>query len=162
MSRKDLLVAPITEAALVLIAAIIGWACHQPLIFASLGPTIYEIIETPKQPSARPYNVVVGHLIGILAGFAAVYIVVGWGAPPVSAHGVPLTRVWTATLAALITVVFTLLARATQPAALSTTLLISLGIMQTWVQGGIIMGGVILITVLGEPVRKMRLQSSKS
>lgn len=162
MSKKELLIAPISEGALILIAGIVGWAAHQPLVFASLGPTIYEIVETPKQPSARPYNVVVGHLIGVLAGFVAVYIILGWGAPPVSALGVPLTRVWAATLAALITVLFTLLVRATQPAALSTTLLISLGLMQTWAQGGIIMGGVVLITLLGEPIRKMRLQSSKA
>lgn len=162
MSRKELLIAPVSEAALILIAAIIGWASHQPLVFASLGPTVYEMIETPKQPSARPYNVVVGHLIGVLAGFAAIYIVQGWEAPQVSALGVPLTRVWTATIAALLTVFFTLLARATQPAALATTLLISLGLMQTWTQGGIIMGGVVLIAILGEPLRRMRLQSAKS
>lgn len=159
MLKKELVIAPVSEAALILIAAIIGWASHQPLVFASLGPTIYEMIETPKQPSARPYNVVVGHLIGVLAAFAAIYILQGWNAPQVSALGVPLTRVWTATLAALITVVFTLIARAKQPAALATTLLISLGLMQTWVQGGIIMGGVVLITLLGEPIRRMRLQS---
>lgn len=42
MPRKELLIAPACEAALVLVAALAGWAVHQPLIFASLGPTAYE------------------------------------------------------------------------------------------------------------------------
>jgi len=110
-----------------------------PLVFASLGPTACEIVETSKRPSGRPYNIIVGNLIAVLAGFAALSITGAWGAPKVSAHGVPLDRVWAATIAALLTVLCALLARATQPAALATTLLIALGIMQ------IVRDGVIIV-----------------
>ncbi|MGH9588239.1 MAG: HPP family protein [Acidobacteriaceae bacterium] len=158
MSRRDLLIAPVAEGLLILIVSIIGWASHQPLIFASLGPTAYELVETPKRPSARTYNVVVGHLIAVLAGFAALFIVRAWSAPPVSGHGVPLLRVWAAVIAAALTAFFTLLLRASQPASLSTTLLISLGLMQTAQDGFMIMAGVILITLVGEPIRILRLK----
>src|SRR6185312_11137105 len=47
MSKKDSLIAPLGEAVLILIVSIIGWASHQPLIFASLGPTAYELVEKP-------------------------------------------------------------------------------------------------------------------
>jgi hypothetical protein len=79
--------------------------------------------------------------------------------PVASIHGVPLLRVGASTLAAMLTVFLTLLARATQPAALSTTLLISLGIMQTPREGAVIMASVLLITAIGQPLRRWRLKS---
>lgn len=162
MSKRELLVAPLGEAALILVVSIVGWVSHQPLVFASLGPTAYELIEMPKRPSARPYNIIVGHFIAVLAGFAALFLTYARSSPSVSANGVPLHRVWAAVVAALITVFFTLLVRATQPAALSTTLLVSLGIMQTTWEAAMIMAGVVLITLVGEPMRRMRLKAGKS
>jgi CBS-domain-containing membrane protein len=158
MARRDLFLAPLLEAALIVILAVVGWVSGTPLVFASLGPTAYEIVETSDRPSARPYNIIVGNLIAVLAAFAALWMTGAWGAPRVSAHGVPLDRVWAATIAALLTVLCTLLARATQPAALSTTLLIALGIMQTARDGVIIMLAVLLITAIGEPLRRWRVK----
>ncbi|HEY5381578.1 MAG TPA: HPP family protein [Acidobacteriaceae bacterium] len=133
-----------------------AWLSHQPLIFASLGPTAFEQIETPLRPSARPYNVVVGHLIAVLAGFAALFLTHAWTSPAVSPHHVTLSRVEAAVLSSALTVLGTLLARATQPAATATTLLISLGLMRTWQDGVYIMLAVLLMTVVGEPLRRWR------
>lgn len=33
---------------------------HEPHFFASLGPTAYELAETPERQSAKPYNVAAG------------------------------------------------------------------------------------------------------
>jgi hypothetical protein len=154
--RRDLFIAPVCEGGLLLVVSVAGWVSHQPLIFASLGPTAYELVETPKRQSARPYNIIIGHLIGILAGFAALYLTGARWVPPVSASGVPLARIWSAVVAAALTVVVTLLVRATQPAALSTTLLVSLGIMQLWKDGIVILCAVLLMTLLGEPLRNWR------
>jgi hypothetical protein len=159
MQRKDFMIAPLCEGALILVVSVVGWISHQPLIFASLGPTAFELIETPKRRSARPYNVIAGHLIAVLAGFAALYLTHGWAVPAVSAKGVPLLRVWAAVLAAAITVVVTLLIDATQPAALSTTLLVSLGIMQRPRDGILIMCAVLLMTLIGEPLRRWRART---
>lgn len=158
MSRRDLLIAPAAEAFLILAAALIGFAAHQPFVFASLGPTAYEIVETPHRRSAQPYSVIAGHLLAIASAFFALWITGAWFAPRVSASGVPLLRVWAATLAAALTVLLTLLLRASQPAALSTALLIALGIMQTPRDAGILFGGVLIVAVLGEPLRKLRLR----
>jgi CBS-domain-containing membrane protein len=160
MARKDLFLAPVLEAVLILIVAMVGCLSRTPFVFASLGPTAYEIVETSKRPSARPYNIIVGNLIAVLAGFAAVWLTGAWSMPRVSSHGVPLERVWAATIAALLTVLGTLLARATQPAALSTTLLIALGVMQTARDGIIIMLSVIVLTAVGEPLRRWRIRSA--
>jgi hypothetical protein len=157
MEKKDLLIAPLCEAALLFIAAITGWAVHQPLIFSSLGPTAYELIETPERKSARPYNVFVGHVIGVLSGFTGLYAAHAFNTPGTSST-VLLPRVGSAVLAAALTVFITLAMKASQPAAVSTSLLIALGVLQTWQDGFVIMGAVVLMLICGQPLRMWRLR----
>lgn len=161
MKRRDLIIAPAGEACLIAIAALCGWLMHRPLIFASLGPTAYELVETPERLSARPYNIFVGHLIAVLCGFLALYVTGAASEQSVSLHGVPQLRVWAAVMAVTLTVLATLIARATQPAALSTTLLVSLGMMQQLQDGVMIMSAVTLMIVVGEPLRRWRLKSTQ-
>lgn len=155
--KRDLVITPLCEAALLFLAAVVAWATHRPLVFASLGPTAYELVETPERKSARIYNVLMGHLVGVLSGFTALWITNAWSSPGISTGAVQWPRIWAVMLAASATVVVTLLINATQPAALSTTLLIALGTMQKWQDGFIIMGGVLIMLVFGEPVRLWRL-----
>ncbi len=159
MLRNDILIAPVCEGALITVMALAAWIAHNPLIFASLGPTAYELVETPERPSARPYNIIAGHLIGILAAFLAVFLAHAGQTPPIGESGISLPRVWAAAIAATLTVLVTLIARATQPAAVATALLIALGNMQQWRDGFFIMGAVLLITVLGTPIRSLRLRA---
>jgi CBS-domain-containing membrane protein len=94
-NRADLFWATLGEGGLVLAMAAVGWATKQPLIFASLGPTAYELVEQPQLPSARAYNIIAGHLIGSGAGFLAVYLLNASAAPNVLATGVvSAQRVW--------------------------------------------------------------------
>lgn len=155
--RKDLMIAPPGEAFLILIVGIAGWLAHQPLIFASLGPTAYELIEMPHRRSAQVYSVLAGHAVGVGAGFLALFATGAWWAHPVSAAGVPLARVWAGVLAAALTVFVNLLIKAGQPAAVSTTLLVSLGYLQRPLDAGIIMAAVVLMLLVGEPLRRVRL-----
>jgi len=158
MQKNDLWIAPVCEAALIFVVAIVGWVTYKPLVFASLGPTAYELIETPERKTARPYNVFVGHLTGILAGFVGLYAAHAFNSPAISKGEVTLNRVGAAVLAAGLTVFFTLLFKASQPAAVSTTLLIALGTLQTWQDGFLIMGAVLMMLLVGEPLRNLRLQ----
>ncbi len=158
MSRKDLLIAPLCEAALLFIVALAGWLTHKPLIFASLGPTAYELIETPERQTARPYNVIVGHLIGVVAGFLGIYLTNAWNAPTISSGTVSPQRIGSSIIAAGLTVFLTLLLKASQPAAVATTLLIALGVLQRGQDAFIIMGSVILLFIPGEFLRKWRLK----
>jgi hypothetical protein len=162
MQRKDLLIAPLGEAFLILIAALAGWLCRQPLIFASLGPTAYEIIETPHRPSARPYSIFIGHLTGIAAAWLSLVLTRAWWIPPVSAHGVPWPRVEAVVLAAALTTFFTLLLRAGQPAAIATSLLIATGVLQRPIDAVIIMAAVVLMILTGEPLRRLRLNQQQN
>lgn len=155
----DLFWAALGEGGLVLVMAAIGWASGQPLIFASLGPTAYELVEQPQLRSARAYNIIVGHLIGVGSGFLAIYVCHAWAAPNVISSGVVSpARLGALTLAATLTTVVTLIAKAGQPAALATTLLVSLGSMQTGRNAIAIIAGVLIIAAIGEPMRRFRLK----
>jgi CBS domain-containing membrane protein len=156
--RKDVFIAPLCEAALLFIVAFAGWLTHKPFIFASLGPTAYELIETPERQTARPYNVLVGHLIGVVAGFLGIFVTNAWNAPAIGSGSVSLQRMGASVIAAGLTVFLTLLLRASQPAAVATTLLIALGVLQRGQDAFIIMGSVILILIPGEALRIWRLR----
>lgn len=159
MGRRDWIWATLGEGGLILAVAAIGWATREPLVFASLGPTAYELVEQPHARSARPYNVVVGHLIGLASGFFALYILKAWNAPHVLTAGVVSTeRLYAVTIAAALTTILTLMAKAAQPAAIATTLLVAMGAMQSQRGALAIVAGVVIITVIGEPVRLLRLR----
>jgi CBS domain-containing membrane protein len=157
-SRKDLLIAPLLEAALLFIVALVGWLTQKPFIFASLGPTAYELIETPERQTARPYNVIVGHLIGVVAGFLGIYLTNAWNAPNISSGAISPQRIGACIIAAGLTVFLTLLLKASQSAAVATTLLIALGVLQRGQDAFIIIGSVILISIPGEALRSWRLK----
>ena len=159
MPKKDLLIAPVGEGLLILIAGIAGWLVHQPMVFASLGPTAYELIETPHRRSAQPYSLLVGHLVGVGAGFFSLWVTRAWWAPPVSSSGVPLARVGCVVLAAALTVFVNLLIQASQPAATATALLIAAGLLQRPVDAAVMMGAVLLMALVGEPLRRVRLSN---
>jgi len=155
----DLFLGTLGECGLILTVAAVGWATKQPLVFASLGPTAYELVEQPQLRSARAYNIFVGHMIGLGAGFLAVYLLKAWSEPNVELTGiVSAERLWAMALAVALTTFFTLLLKAGQPAALATTMLVCLGSMQTRRDAVAIIVGVSIITVLGLPVRRYRLK----
>ena len=159
MLKRDLAIAPVGEALLILVVGAVGWAAHQPLVFASLGPTAYELIETPHRRSAEPYSIIAGHLAGVGAAWLALLLTHAWSAPPVSSAGVPLVRVGCAAVASATTVLANMLLRASQPAAIATALLIALGLMPRPLDAAVIVCGVLLMTLVGEPLRRLRLRT---
>ena len=97
----------------------------------------------------------------MLAGFLSLFATHAWHAPAVNSGTIGWTRIYAVALASAVTVVVTLLIKATQPAAISTTLLVALGSLQTWQDGFIIMGGVLIVLILGEPMRLWRLRNKQ-
>jgi hypothetical protein len=149
-----LILASLCEAGLLLLAGSAAVLLHKPLFFASLGPTAYELTETPERESAKPYNVIVGHFIGVLSGFLALALTNAWMAPVITTSTISWIRVWATVIATLFTVAGTQLAKATQPAALATTLIVATGSMQSWQDGLSIITAVILLAVVGRPFGK--------
>lgn len=150
-----LVITSCAEGALVLLVAGIGWATRMPLIFASLGPTAYELVEKPNSPSARTYNIIAGHMLALGCGFFSLWLFNAWSSPKVaSAEIVSSPRIWAAVLAATLTTAASLLVKASQPASLSTALIVSLGSMQTRRDAAAIIIGVLILAAVGEPFRR--------
>jgi len=152
---KHLLITSSAEGALLLVVAAIGWAARMPLLFASLGPTAYELVEKPNSPGARTYNVIAGHMLGLGFGFLSLWVFNAWHAPKVAtAELVTPPRIWAAVLAATLTTGAALLIKASQPASLSTTLIVTLGSMQTRGDAEAIIIGVLILAAIGAPFRR--------
>lgn len=159
--RDDLLWATLGEAGLIFVITAIALGVREPLIFASLGPTAYELVEQPHQRSARTYNIIVGHMIGLGCGFLALFLLGGWAEPnALSTAIVTQRRLWIIVIAVTATTFLTLIARAGQPAALATTLLVALGSMQKGRDAVAMVIGVLLIAAIGEPLRRIRLKQA--
>jgi HPP family len=154
----DGLWAPLTGALLVFVVGIISLAAQRPWLFASLGPTAYLHAENPGSRASRFYNTVVGHLVALGSGFLALWLLNAWNAPNVMATGhLTLIRVLASTVALGITILVVLALRSSHQPAGATTLLVALGSFQTLQDVAIVSVGVLLIAVVGEPIRRLRL-----
>ena len=160
---RDLAIAPAAEGALILLLGGLGWAAQQPLLFASLGPTAYEIVEWPLRKSARPYSVIAGHMVALAAAWGALVMCHGLHSPSVATAGtVVVPRIWAAVISVMLTTAVTLAIGASQPAALSTTLLVALGAMQTVRAALDIVVAVLILVAAAEPIRRVRAQLKRS
>lgn len=153
---------PIASALALLLPAAVAVGTHRLLLFASLGPTAVIAVQQPRLPSSRPYNAFVGHMIGLGCGIAVTYMFGLSAAPSVFvAHEVSLSRATASIVAVLFAALLELRLRAQHPPAASTTLLMALGSFHpTWSDIAAIVGGVALVTVSAELLRRLSLKRS--
>lgn len=156
--RWEWLIAPGCEAALILVVGLVAWGTRTPMLFASLGPTAYELVESPGRPTARIYNVIVGHGCGVVSGLLALLMLGQWQAGVLPGGTVTGMRVLVVALAALLTVLLTLLVEAQQPAAVSSALVVALGRESHLRQAGFMLLAIVLLRMLGEPLWRWRLR----
>lgn len=160
---RELVVPPLLEGSLLLAVAGFGWLIGRPLLFASLGPTAYEQIEQFDRPSAKLYNVIVGHYAAIGAGFLSLYAVSAWSSAHITgAASIPVRRLWASVIAVCFLVFFNLVLKASQPASLSTVLLITSGAFQGPHGAVAILIGVAFLALIGEPVRRWRARQKRN
>jgi hypothetical protein len=158
-SIPDSIWAPVSAAGLLLVVGALGLATGRPWLLPSLGPTAVLQAENPAHPSARAWNVVVGHLGGLFAGFLGVALFRAADAPVVLVdHVLAPERVGAAVVAVALTVAFGVLLRASHPPAAATTLLVALGSIATLTDALNLMVGVLLIAIAGELLRRFRLE----
>ncbi len=119
---------------------------HSPFIFPSLGPTAFLFFYTPTAPAASPRNTIVGHLIGVCAGYLSLLVTGLTMAGPALSNGVTWPRVIAAALSLGLTAGLMVLFKSPHPPAGATTLIVSLGILtQPW-QLTLLMLAVLLLT----------------
>lgn len=149
----------IISGVLILIIGLLGYAFKEPWLFASLGPTVFIITETPTLSIARFYNTIVAHFVGIAVGILAVYITGAASTPAVDPFGYPvMARVWASVLAIALTMFVVMLLHASHPPAAATTLLFSVGVIEpNWKGAVAVIVGVSIVATLGEMARLLRL-----
>jgi CBS-domain-containing membrane protein len=131
------------------VSGLAAYLLQQPLLFPSLGPTAFLFFETPMAPTASPRNTLIGHLVAILAGALSLAIFGLLDHPSILQEGVTLARVGAGTLSVALTGALLLLLRSSHAPTGATTLIVSLGLLQTTREMVELMAGVVLLTVVG-------------
>lgn len=135
--------------------ALIGAIAHQPLLFPSLGPTIFVITLAPNEPTARFLNIIIGHSIGILSALITIPVIgLVLYQFPNSEMSTQLAYGLSAALAVSLTVMLQVKIRALHPPAAATTMLLVLGgVRAEWPAIMYVMGSIIFVAVYGELIR---------
>ncbi|HYG59734.1 MAG TPA: HPP family protein [Symbiobacteriaceae bacterium] len=128
---------------------------RQPYLFPSLGPTAIILFATPTVAVAAPRNVILGHLIGVLAGYGALVLTDLTLDPPTFVAGVTGARVVAASLALAVTGGLTAWLDCQHPPAGATTLIIALGIMSRPATLVVLMGAVLLLVIQAIVINRM-------
>jgi CBS-domain-containing membrane protein len=135
-------------AVAITLCGLAAYLAKQPMLFPSLGPSALLFFEKPTAPESSPYNAIVGHLVGIVAGVAAIAVFGLLHAPSVLEAGVTLARVGAAALSVALVALALPPLRASHPPAGATTLLVSLGLLDQTRQLAWILAGVLLLTAV--------------
>lgn len=127
--------------------SILAVITHSPFVFPSLGPTAFLFFYTPTAPSASPRNTIIGHAVGVLAGYFSLVVTGLTLAGPALVVGVSWPRVIAAALALGLTASLMVLLKSPHPPAGATTLIIALGILTKPWQLVLLMVAVVLLTL---------------
>jgi CBS domain-containing membrane protein len=128
---------------------------RSPFIFPSLGPTAFLFFYTPLAPTASPRNTLVGHTIGVLAGYFSLVVTGLTAAGPALAVGVTWPRVIAAALSLGLTAGVMVLFKSPHPPAGATTLIISLGILTKPWQLLLLLVAVVLLTLQALAINRL-------
>ncbi len=123
-----------------------AYLLNQPLLFPSLGPTVFLVFETPMATNASPRNTVIGHSVALGVGVFSLAIFGLIDEPSVLQAGVTLPRVGAATLSLALTEAVLILIRALHAPSGATVLIVSLGLLHTPTELATMVGGVVLLT----------------
>ncbi len=137
------------------VSGLAAYFLKQPLLFPSLGPTAFLFFETPLARNASPRSTLLGHLVAILAGAFSLGVFGLFHHPGVLQEGVTLHRIYAAALSVALTGAVLILLRASHPPAGATTLIVSLGLLQTPRDMAELMGGVVLLTITGWIINRL-------
>lgn len=138
--------------ALMSAAALVSGA---PFIFPSLGPTAFLLFYIPTTPSASPRNTILGHLVGVGAGYLSLVVFGLTAAAPALASAMTASRIGAAALSLALTSGLMVWWKVPHPPAGATTLIVSLGILREPWQLLVLMVAVLLLTMQGFVINRL-------
>lgn len=144
----------IASALAVGVSAVAAWFFELPLLFPSLGPTAYLFFESPMNPTSSPRNTVIGHFVAVVAGGISLAIFGLIGAPGILQAGPEPAYLVSGVLSVALTGAVLLLLRSSHPPAGATTLIVSLGLLDTPREMLTLMAGVAILTVAGWTINR--------
>ena len=131
------------------VSGLAAYATGQPLLFPSLGPTALLFFERPLAQTSSPRNTLIGHAVAIGAGALSLAVFGLLGHPSVLVENVTLARVGAGALSVALTGAILLLLNASHAPTGATTLIVSLGFLQTPPEMAALMVGVVILTAVG-------------
>ncbi len=144
---------------LAVIAAFSLWA-QQAWLVPSVAAAAFLQIFSPDEPSARPYGIAVGQIIGGISGFIGVLALAATVAPAFTGdHHLPAARFGAIVVAVAISSIAQAGLGATSPAGGATAVVVASGVeTATWLGAERLLLGITLVTVLGEVARRIVLR----
>ena len=149
---------PLASAFLILVTGVVALLAGRPWLLPSLGPSAVLAGEMPAHPVTRTWNMTVGHVGGLIAGFVGVLLAGAMNDPIVLVdHVLTPGRVLASVIAIALTVLAGAVLRASHPTAAATTLLVSLGSLRTATDAANLLVGVLVLAILAALVREVRM-----
>lgn len=110
------------------IAGLVAWLFRRPMIFPSLGPSVFLFVESPMEPEASPRNALVGHGVALAVGTG---LLLAFGLPHTGHFGTSFSarRALAAGLSVGITEGLLVLVRSPHVPAGATALMVTLGLL---------------------------------
>jgi CBS-domain-containing membrane protein len=129
------------------LSGLLAWALSEPLVFPSLGATAFLFFETPMAEVASPRNTIIGHGVGAVVAYGWLQVFGLVGEPSAIVTGFTAGRVACVALSLACTGGILRLLRAAHPPAGATTVIVSIGLLTTARQLGVLGAGVLLLTL---------------
>jgi|SRR6187549_2002428 len=129
------------------LSGLLAWGLSEPLVFPSLGATAFLFFETPMAEVASPRNTIIGHAVGAVVAYGWLNVFGLVGEPSAIVTGFTAGRVACVALSLAFTGGILRLLRAAHPPAGATTVIVSIGLLTTARQLGVLGAGVLLLAV---------------
>lgn len=118
---------------------------QKPFIFPSLGATVFLLFHRSEASAAAPRNTLLGHLIGTACGLLALSLFGLLNAPSAFVEGMTWARAGATALSLGLTTGAMTGLRLPHPPAGATTLIVSLGLLKTFEEVGILCGAIAVV-----------------
>jgi hypothetical protein len=144
----------VTSAISIALVSMVAVLTGEPFVFPSLGPTVFLLFYAATNVQSCPRNVLSGHLLGVLCGYAAL-LMFGLSGVPADLEDVTWARVGAVTVALCSTLTLMIWLGVPHAPAGATTLIVALGLLRTPGQLTILMLAVLLLTLLGWGINRL-------
>jgi hypothetical protein len=153
-------VAPVLIAAIIGAVAAFGVWAQEPWLAPSLGSAVFTQLLHPEAASAKPFAILVGQVLGAAAGFAGVFLAGAGSLPPfMGGHRLLPARVSAIAMTSFLAAILQLASGALTPAGGATALVVAMGAeADNWTGAMHLAVGLLLVTALGEPARRLVLR----